>query len=150
MILGTTSNPTDRQAVQRLSPLSILRRFRRKDDGAVTVEAVLWVPFFLLLMFAIAELSLIFHGQARALQVAQETNRAYSVGRFAATSDAEVWAEFAMSKFSPRTQAATTVSDYIVTTVITVPAGDFAGNLGIFGTIGDLTIRVEAQRVVEF
>ena len=52
-------------------------QFSRDQDGAVTVEAVLWIGFFLVLLFGIAEWAFVFHGQARALDVAQETNRGY-------------------------------------------------------------------------
>jgi hypothetical protein len=126
------------------------RRFHRDQTGAVTVEAVLWMPFFLVLVFGIAELALVFHGQARALDVAQETNRGYSVGRFASTTDAADWAAFALSNFSNHIIVDTSLSDLIVTTVISIPAGDFAGNIGFLPFIQDFRIVVRDQQVVEF
>ena len=49
---------------------SLFRRFRKEDDGAVTVAAVLWLPFFVVILTMVADLAMIFYGQARAQEVA--------------------------------------------------------------------------------
>ena len=57
----------------------VLGRMRR-DDGAVTVEAVLWIPFFFLLLLAVTDMALIMHGQSRVLRIAQDETRQWSAG----------------------------------------------------------------------
>jgi len=126
------------------------RKFKHDQNGGVSVEAVLWMPFFLVLIFGIAELALVFHGHSRALSIAQETNRGYSVGRFASTTDAANWAELAMSQYSDEIIVQTSRSDLIVTTEISIPAGDFAGNIGFLQFIQDFRILARDQQVVEF
>ncbi|MGI9390318.1 MAG: TadE/TadG family type IV pilus assembly protein [Boseongicola sp.] len=126
------------------------RGFKHDQNGGVSVEAMLWMPFFLVLIFGIAELALVFHGHARALNVAQETNRGYSVGRFASTADAENWAALAMSQYSDGIVVQTSRSDLIVTTEISIPAGDFSGNIGFLQFVQDFRILAKDQQVVEF
>jgi Flp pilus assembly protein TadG len=128
----------------------LISRFRQSENGAVTVETVLWLPFFILFMFGVGELGLVFHGQARVLEIAQDTNRAVSVGRFATTTEAEDWAEAALSPFSDEIVATTTVDKGIITTVVTISAGDLAGNIGIFSMLARFDMKVTAQQVWEY
>ena len=116
----------------------------------MTVETVLWLPFFILFMFGIGELGLVFHGQARVLEIAQDTNRAVSVGRFATTTAAEDWAEAALSPYSDEIVATTTVDKGVITTVVTISAGDLAGNIGIFSMLAGFDLKVTAQQVWEY
>ena len=43
-----------------LATAASARSFGRRESGAVTVEAALWIPFFLLFTFGIGQLGLIF------------------------------------------------------------------------------------------
>ena len=129
---------------------SLISRFRNSEKGAVTVEAVLWLPFFILFMFGIGELGLVFHGQARVLEIAQDTNRGTSVGRFNTTTEAEAWAEAALAPFSDEIVATTTIDKGVITTVITISAGDLAGNMGIFAMLATFDLKVTAQQVWEY
>jgi len=131
----------------RRGPMS---RFRRSEKGAVTVETALWLPFFILFMFGVGEIGFVFHGQARVLQIAQDTNRAVSVGRFATTAEGEAWAEAALSLYSDEIVATTTVDKGLITTVVTISAGDLAGNMGIFSMLARFDMKVTAQQVWEY
>lgn len=125
-----------------------LRRFRR-EDGAVTVAAVLWIPFFVILLTVIADVSFIFYGQARALSVAQEGNRALSVGKFTSYDQTEDWVEQSLARISPHASATTTSEDYLIRTVIEIPASDLAA-VGFFNALTAFRVQVVAQMVKEF
>lgn len=125
-----------------------LRRFRR-EDGAVTVEAVLWVPFFVICMTMIADAALIFFGQARALQVAQDANRALSVGTLASPDEAQTYIQDTLAKMSPNASAQTVSTDGILTTVVSLPASDLAA-VGFFTSLTSFQMQVVAQMVQEF
>ena len=146
-LLKRKSGRTNETKARRLSLIS---RFRKTEKGAVTVEAVLWLPFFILFMFGIGELGLVFHGQARVLEIAQDTNRGTSVGRFNTTDEAEAWAEAALAPFSDEIVATTTIDKGVITTVITISAGDLAGNMGIFAMLATFDLKVTAQQVWEY
>lgn len=145
----------------RLNPLSKSNKargnarfspFRRDEEGAVTVEAALWMPFFILFLFGIGELSFVFHGQARMLEIAQDANRGFSVGRFASTTEASEWALQALRPFSDEIIAQTMYNpgDGIIYTGISIPASDLAGNIGIFSMLSSFDVEVVAQQVLEY
>lgn len=126
------------------------RRFETDTDGAVTVEAAIWLPFFIFFLFGIAEMALVFHGQARALQVAQDANRSYTVGEFSTAVETETWAKNSLAGFSSEVKARTWEQSGIITTAISIPAADLAGNIGIFSMLSDINITVVSQQVREF
>lgn len=64
-------------------------RFLRAEQGASTIEFVIWVPVFALLLGLVADAALIYGGQARILRVVQDGNRAMSIGRVTDTNTLE-------------------------------------------------------------
>lgn len=127
---------------------SILARFRR-EDGAVTVDAVIWIPFFVICLTLLADAALIFYGQARALQVAQDANRALSVGSLDSYDATETYIENALVGMSPNASATTGANDGVITTVVTLPASDLAA-IGFFTSMTTFDMQVVAQMVKEF
>lgn len=59
-----------------------LRRFRGDDSAAVTVEFVLWLPLFILILFLIVEVSLLFLTQSNMWNVARDAARRISTHEF--------------------------------------------------------------------
>ena len=125
-------------------------RFGKDTDGAVTVEASIWLPFFILFLFGIVEMALVFHGQARALQVAQDANRSFSTGEFADADETATWVKGSLAGFSDQVKAKTWIERGVITTAVQIPAADLAGNIGIFSVLSDLNITVTSQQVLEF
>lgn len=125
------------------------RRFGRRESGAVTVEAALWIPFFLLFTFGIGQLGLIFYGQARMLEVAQNANRSLSVGEFTSEEEAEAWIETSLARLSPDARADATVDGRIITTSVRAPAGQLGGII-IFTPLTGFEVEVVAQQVMEY
>ena len=128
----------------------MLRRFARDTHGGITVESALWLPFWILFMFSIGEVAMVYHGQARALDVLQTANRHYSTGYFADADETTQFVQDTLATFSDNVQSMTVIEDGVITTVAAFPAGDFTGNIGIFTAVADLTITVRAQQVLEF
>lgn len=126
----------------------ILGRFRR-EDGAVSVEMVIWLPFFALTLTVLADAALIFYGQARALQVAQDANRALSVGRLSSYEATSEYVTSTLAKMSPNATAQTTSDDGVITTVVTLPASDLAA-VGFIRSLTTFKMQVVAQMVKEF
>jgi uncharacterized membrane protein len=63
-----------------------LSRFRRDETAAVTVEFVLWLPLFFVIMFLIVEVSLLFLTQSSMWNVARDTARRIAMHEFDQTS----------------------------------------------------------------
>ncbi len=57
-----------------------LRRLAVRDDGTATVEAVLWLPVFLLFFCLVADAALVFYNKNQIHRLVQDTNRRLSVG----------------------------------------------------------------------
>ena len=123
------------------------RRFLRSESGGVTVEAAIWLPFWILLLFGLAQTAFIFHGQARALDVAQEATRAYAIGEYTSEAEVKTFVKANLSSLSKRVTVASTSSGGIITTTVTIPALDFG--IGIFRSLGNFDLTVTSQRVKE-
>lgn len=126
----------------------VLTRFARKDDGAATIEAVLWIPFFIMLFLLIADVSMIFHGQSKLLRIAQDANRNMSVGRLTTTTDVVSFVKAQVGTFSSDPQATTTVAAGLITTTVSVPMTDL-DLFGVSGIFRGVRMTVRAQHLME-
>ncbi len=125
---------------------SLFRRFLKEEDGGVTVAAVLWLPFFVIILTMVADLAMIFYGQARAHEVAENVNRSLSVGQYSTFAEAETAVRTALSPISPNARATTTSEDYMIRTVVTLPTSD----LSAIGFFSSLEVTAVAHMVREF
>lgn len=122
----------------------------RREDGSTSVEAALWVPFFLLFTFGVGQLGLLLYGQSRVLGVAEEATRSLSVGEFASDTEAEDWIRAQLRQVSSRVVADAVLDDTgVIRTTVRVPAGDLGG-FGIFTALTGFDIVVRAQQYMEF
>lgn len=128
---------------------SLLKRFAKSDDGAVTVASVLWVPFFVVVLTLVFDISMIFYGQARAHEVAENVNRSLSTGQITSFADAEQEVQTAMSVLSPNAVATTSSEDYMIRTVVRMPTSDLA-TVGFFSSIASFEIIAVAHMVQEY
>lgn len=111
-----------------------LGRFARDEGGAVTVEAVLWLPIFLIFLMLVADVSMAFYGKAQAFRTIQDANRALAVRRVPDTTAVVAMVENAYQAFAPNAQAASRVDNGVVTTWLRIPVSD----LVIFVTLGNI------------
>ena len=125
-----------------------IRRFS-DDDGAVSVEAVLWLPFFVLMVTLLADVALVFHGQARALEVAQNVNRAYSVGDIATPEEASEQLTAELASMSPNAEAYVNYEKGLITTIVVLPTSDLDA-VGLFTSLASVDMSVVSQMVKEF
>ena len=119
------------------------------ESGAASIEAALWLPFFVVLMTLVADAALIFHGQSRALKVMQEANRDYAVGYLATAAETEAQIVTALSQLSANVQAFTTEDEGIITTIVTMPSRDLDA-VGFFTSLASVDMKIVSQQVREF
>lgn len=125
-----------------------LTRFRRGEDGAATMEMVMWTPIFLVIFGMIADTSIVFGRQAEILRIIQDTNRSLAVGRFLEMEDAEAYIAERVSVFSAHTEVSVTVNNGIIASSVTLPAADLTST-GLFDAITTLDITVGASQMSE-
>ena len=125
-----------------------LLTFGRSQDGAATVEAVLWTPVFLLLFGMVADTSIVFGRQAEILRIIQDSNRSLAVGAFQSVEQAENYIIEKVEVFSGNTTVDVAIVDGIISTSVSVPAADLTST-GLFDAINTLTITVGASQMSE-
>ena len=126
-----------------------IHRFGKDEDGAVTVASVLWLPFFVVVLTMVFDISMIFYGQARAHEIAEDVNRSLSIGHISTYSEAETMALKSIAKLSPNATASTSSEDYMIRTVVRIPSSDLA-TVGFFSSLTKFEVTAVAQMVREF
>ena len=124
-------------------------RFRRDETGAVTVEAAIWLPFWIFMVVAVGDLAVVFNAQTRALEMAEDGLRLYAVGEIATPAEASTWIENRLDPISPNAKAETSVIFGLIHTEVVLPVRDING-FGILASLRNFDIRVNAQQVMEF
>ena len=124
-----------------------IRRMKSEDGGA-TVEAVIWLPIFFFVLFLMVDVAMIFVGQSEALRVVQDANRNMSIGRFRTVAETEAYVEQQLARLSPSVAAVSVVNAGIVTTTVTMPAGDLQMS-GFFTAVINANLSVSADHIVE-
>ena len=127
----------------------ILRNpFVKRDEGGMTVEAVLWMPVFTFALVMVADAAAIFMNQARILQVVQDANRAYVVNKITTTAGIKTEVESRISGFAPGAVATPVQSGGYIVTSVAVGAGDLDLS-GISGVFSNANITISAQHLLE-
>ena len=125
-----------------------LSEFIRSEDGSYTAEAVIWTPVFALLLALLADTSLIFGDEALALREVQDTNRSLAIGHFLTLADAETYLQTQLSRFSPNATVSMSVSNSIITTVVTMPTRDLTAT-GLVSAFAHATVTIVATQMSE-
>ena len=123
--------------------------FLKGEHGNATVEVALWVPFFFIALMMAGQLALIFFGQAIALDAAQSATRAYSVGLITTEGQVESQIQAELAGISTNVTVTSTISDELITTIVSVPASDFGGPLKFIAQFASLNVQVVAQQFTE-
>ena len=123
--------------------------FLRREDGTVTVEAVIWLPIFIGIFAMIVDVTMIMSGQAQALRVVQDANRLVSVGLIKSEEDTRTFIQTSLKGISNNIDVQSRVADGIITTNITMPSRDLVAS-GMLNVFANIPVRVGAQHRAEF
>ena len=109
-------------------------KFSREERGSITAESVLWLPIFIVFFSIVADVSLVLHGQSKAIKIAQDANRHASTGFLDTNTEMETLVTARVSQFSPNATVSSSISNETVGTTITLPTNDLfvVGFLGLF------------------
>jgi Flp pilus assembly protein TadG len=138
-----------------------LRRFLGREDGSVTIEAMLWIPFLFAILLLAVQVTMISTAQSRVMRIVQDGNRGFALGRYDSTlaipaagtatatgTEAAVLA--AVRRISPNATVTSRVdSSKVITTTVLMPASD----LSVFTILPDslsMDLRVSAQQIKEY
>jgi Flp pilus assembly protein TadG len=143
-------------------PIRFATRFAMDEEGAVTVEAVLWIPFFFFVLMLITDTSLAFFSKAQAYRIIENGNRAFSINGDPSVTpetkrtNTQTWIE---NQFIAQYKRATAANVDVVTTPnsasgtvstsLTYRARDVVA-FNTLSVLGNWTITVQAQQYVEW
>lgn len=130
------------------SLLSRVRRFRSREDGAITVEFVVWMPVMFLFLTLAVDVTMILHSYSYVSRVVHDENRRLSAAITSNTAEAESRIEAALTGFSSNAEASTSITGDIITSSVAIPAADLAVS-PIFDGLTSFTIRVTASHLWE-
>ena len=134
----------------RLSRLRApFQRLRREQSGAVSVEAVIWGPVIFLIIYLIADVSLVFHRQSEILRQVQTHNRAFATNRITEAQLARNVKD-AIANFAPNATVTTSYQSAtgMISTTVSVAASEMMAG-GAFGLLKGKTLDVRASHLKE-
>ena len=126
-------------------------RFRRGEDGGATVEAVLWLPFFLFFFVLICDVAMIYYGKSQLTRITHDANRLLSIGYF----DETEWQQYITERMAPMStnvsfpQPISPATERRFTSSVRVPASDLDA-VGFWGIVSDIDIDVQLTHVREY
>ncbi len=125
------------------------KKFLATEDGAATIEAVIWLPVFMMFIGLVVDTSLIFTRQAQALRIVQDANRTLSIGRVMEPEIAQQMIVDSLILFSPNVTVATSIDTLgMITSTAIMPANDLS-NFGLVPAFAGLNVAVTAQHMLE-
>lgn len=127
---------------------SSVLRFLRRQDGGATVETVLWLPVYVMILALVTDAAMIYSSQARALRVVQDANRSMSIGRFRSIEETEAFIRVHLAPLSPRAIVETVVVQGVIISRVQLPAADLSATK-LLGVFSGLNVGVQAQHVSE-
>ena len=127
-----------------------LVKFLKGNDGSISIESILWLPFYALFIVMIVDVSVMFNGQAQAQRTLQDINRLASTGYYTTEADIEARALELLGHLSDQLTVDATIDPDlgVITAVASIPAND----LTIIGTLpefADFQITVSAWHMIE-
>ncbi len=117
--------------------------------GGATIEAVLWLPFFMLLLALFADLSMIFTNQSRIQRMVQDANRALAVGRLDSPEAEQAFLQDQLATLSPKVIVETQVHAGRVTTIVRVPVADL-DVIGVASALRGSVLTIRSDHLVEY
>ncbi|MEM8789424.1 MAG: TadE/TadG family type IV pilus assembly protein [Pseudomonadota bacterium] len=121
-----------------------MRKFLKSEDGGSTLEFVIWMPVFVMILTLIVDVSTLAMTQAHMWRVASDTTRHVALG----SKDLAQAADYARDQARAGQSYAVSFADdgTTVSTVITVPVADAAMMSATKLLDFDLSVRVSHRK----
>ena len=139
--------PNRRQT--KLSWFSV-RRFYHDEEGSFTIESVVWMPIFAILIAVIMNVSMVFFGESHMLRVVHDANQAFSLGRFEDELETETYILSKLDYMDAEFTINTTLNSGIISTILRAPATDLMPLNLMTSAFKTVDITVSAQQIVEY
>jgi hypothetical protein len=128
--------------------LRLRKDFVRDEDGAVTIEGLLWMPMFFYILALSVDVTMIFHAYSRIIRVVEDVNRGISIGRITTIEEGKARIAASLSGYDGL-KSQIGVIDNVVVTNVSVPVTSLVV-LGAIKPILGNSVEVKTQQYVEF
>jgi Flp pilus assembly protein TadG len=132
----------------RLDRLRARRAFSRDEEGAATIEAVLWLPVLFYMVALSVDVTMVFHGYSRVIRVVEDVNRGISIGRIKTIDEGKAKIAANLSNYD-NVESTIAIVDGVVVTNVSVPVTSLVV-IGAVEPMLDKDIAVRTQQYVEF
>lgn len=129
---------------------SRLRKFAGDEEGSYSIEAVIWMPIFAILLALIMNVSVVFFTESQMMRVVQDGNRAFSLGRLTSEQAVEDYVLTTLAYTDADIVVTTTVSGGIIRTQLSAPATDLMPLNFLRDSFSNVRVGFTAQQIVEF
>ena len=134
---------------QGFSLVNRIKSFKRCEDGSFTIEAVIWMPIFVILLAIIVNVTMMFFYKSQMLRVAQDATRAYSLGRFT-QQEASDYIKSQLNFPGLTFTVGTADSGTIIETVVTTNAAALMPFNVLKGPFEEVDIGIASQYIIEY
>ena len=124
--------------------------FRRSEDGSFTLEAIIWLPIFFILLAIIMNITMVFFTESQIMRVVQDTNRAVSLNLIETEDDAEAFILEQLAYLDASLTVETTITSTLVTTVLTTPATELMPLNFMTRAFNGVQVGARAQHLIEY
>lgn len=125
-------------------------RFCKDEVGSATIETVIWLPIFAIVLAIIMNVSMVFFAESQLTRIVQDGNRAFSLGRLADNVAVQDYILAQLTHFDADFSVSTKIADGFVRTDLEAPAGHLMPLNLARRAFDSVKIRVSAQHIVEF
>jgi Flp pilus assembly protein TadG len=132
-----------------LRPSAVLRRFQRSEDGSFTLEAIIWMPIFAILLAIMMNLSMVFFYESQMLRISQDATRAFSLGRIT-EEEAEQYISDRLAFIDAQIAIDTARVGDVAMTVVSTNAAELMPFALMSGPFVGVPIGVSTQYIIEF
>lgn len=127
-----------------------LTKFLSDDSGSITIESILWLPFYAIFMILIINVSMMFNGKTQVQRTLQDINRLASSGYYTSEEEVEDRIRLLLGHISPNLEVEATINtEYgVIGAVAHLPASDLI-IIGKFPESAHFDIKVGAWHMIE-
>lgn len=141
------------------SPQTRIAAWRRRladDTGSASLEAVLWMPVFIVFIALVFDASMILMNRAHILRAVQDANRAFAVGRLETTTQAAEAVAAEVARYGAtvhpgggdKNTVLSSRQGSFIQTIVRVRAGDLSA-VGLLQPFANLQLTVYANHLIE-
>lgn len=135
-------------STHNVSLKSSLSRFFKQEDGTISVEGVLWVPFYMVLFALIVDVSNMMHSRSVSMRILQDANRHAVTGYLVEQAEVASQITAQMQTVSDAPDVQVVWNDDDIVSVVSYPAKD-AQIIGIISMFSDLELTVHSYHRFE-